>query len=102
MDRPPPCVAGDCAMKWPWNKRETRAENDPSWAALIPGGTSAGLPVSPGNAETISTVFSCVQSIAETIGGLPLLLYRNEDNGDRARAPEIGRASRRERGGQDG
>ncbi len=34
-------------MKWPWSKKpETRAENDPSWAALIPPGTSAGLPVS--------------------------------------------------------
>lgn len=76
-------------MKWPWSRKpETRAENDPSWAALIPSGTSAGLPVSPGNAETISTVFSCVQSIAETIGGLPLLVYRKESNGDRARAPD--------------
>lgn len=75
-------------MKWPWSKRETRAENDPSWSALIPSGTTAGMPVSPGNAETISTVFSCVQSIAETIGGLPLLVYRNEANGDRARAAD--------------
>lgn len=76
-------------MKWPWNRKpETRAENDPSWAALMPSGTSAGLPVSPGNAETISTVFSCVQSIAETIGGLPLLLYRNSANGDRERASD--------------
>lgn len=76
-------------MRWPWNKKpETRAENDPSWAALIPSGTSAGLPVSPGNAETISTVFSCVQSIAETVGGLPLLLYRSEANGDRTRAAD--------------
>lgn len=75
-------------MKWPWSKQETRAEPDPSWAALIPSGTSAGVSVSPGNAETISTVFSCVQSIAETIGGLPLLVYRNEANGDRERAPD--------------
>lgn len=75
-------------MRWPWSKKETRAENDPSWAALIPSGTSAGLPVSPGNAETISTVFSCVQSIAETIGGLPLILYRREGNGDRVRASD--------------
>src|SRR5690606_17118786 len=75
MDRPAPCVAGDCAMKWPWSKKEKR-DNDPSWSALIPSGTSAGLPVSPGNAETISTVFSCVQSIAETVATLPLILYR--------------------------
>ncbi len=75
-------------MRWPWSKRETRAEADPSWAALIPSGTSSGACVSPGNAETISTVFSCVQSIAETIGGLPLLVYRQEANGDRVRAAE--------------
>ena len=70
-------------MRWPWNKKPERRDADPSWSALIPSGTAAGIPVSPGNAETISTVFSCVQSIAETIGGLPLLLYRNEVNGDR-------------------
>src|SRR5690606_26148790 len=88
--RQPQPLAGDDTMKWrwPWEKHETRAENDPSWAALIPSGTSSGLPVSPGNAETISTVFSCVQSIAETIGGLPLILYRREGNGDRVRASD--------------
>lgn len=74
-------------MKW-WSKKEKRAGNDPSWAALIPSGTSAGLPVSPGNAETISTVFSCVQSIAETVATLPLILYRREGNGDRVRASD--------------
>lgn len=75
-------------MKWPWSKKEQR-DADPSWAALIPSGASAGLPVSPGNAETISTVFSCVQSIAETIGGLPLLVYRSDPNGDRERATKL-------------
>ena len=75
-------------MRWPWNKKPERRDADPSWSALIPNGTAAGIPVSPGNAETISTVFSCVQSIAETIGGLPLLLYRNEANGDRQRASD--------------
>lgn len=75
-------------MRWPWNKKPEHRAADPSWSALIPNGTAAGLPVSPGNAETISTVFSCVQSIAETIGGLPLLLYRNGDSGDRARATD--------------
>lgn len=75
-------------MKWPWSKKvETRAE-EPSWAALLPNGTTAGIPVSPGNAETISTVFSCVQSIAETIASLPLILYRSESNGDRTRASD--------------
>ncbi len=74
-------------MKWPWTKTEKRAE-DPSWAALLPNGTASGVSVSPGNAETISAVFSCVQSIAETIGGLPLMLYRNEANGDRNRAAD--------------
>lgn len=75
-------------MRWPWNKKIERRDADPSWSALIPNGTAAGIPVSPGNAETISTVFSCVQSIAETIGGLPLLLYRNGANGDRERASD--------------
>lgn len=75
-------------MKWPWTKKPERRDADPSWSALIPSSTAAGVPVSPGNAETISAVFSCVQSIAETIGGLPLLVYRNGENGDRARATD--------------
>ncbi len=75
-------------MRWPWNKKPEHRDADPSWSALIPNGTAAGIPVSPGNAETISTVFSCVQSIAETIGGLPLLLFRNGANGDRERASD--------------
>ena len=75
-------------MRWPWNKKPEHRDADPSWSALIPSGTAAGIPVSPGNAETISTVFSCVQSIAETIGGLPLLLYHNGANGDRERAAD--------------
>lgn len=75
-------------MKWPWSKKPERRDADPSWSALIPPGTTSGMPVNPGNAETISTVFSCVQSIAETVGGLPLILYRNETNGDRERATD--------------
>jgi HK97 family phage portal protein len=77
-------------MKWPWSSTEKRAADDPSWAALIDQGaiSASGAYVSPGNAESISTVFACVQAIAESVASLPLILYRRVPNGDRERADD--------------
>lgn len=76
-------------MKWPWSKTiEQRTAPDPSWAALLPGSTTGtGLHVTTNDAEGLSAVFACVQSIAETVASLPLILYRRTDDG-RERAPE--------------
>jgi HK97 family phage portal protein len=77
-------------MKWPWKKPEQRTAPDPSWCALIDQGavSTSGAFVSPTNAEAISTVFACVQSIAESVASLPLLIYRKQSNGDRERAED--------------
>lgn len=72
-------------MKWPWQKPEQR---NLGHDALLPYPTTAGPLVTAGNSESISTVFACVQAISETIAGLPLVLYRRENDGDRVRAPE--------------
>ncbi|MGE3917786.1 MAG: phage portal protein, partial [Hyphomicrobiaceae bacterium] len=50
-------------------------------------GTDAGVYVSPYLAENLSVVFACVQVISETVGMLPLLVYRKLDGGDRAQDP---------------
>lgn len=58
-----------------------------SWELLRTGadyGTDAGVAVSPYLAENLSVVFSCVQVIAETVGMLPLLVYRKLGDGDRS------------------
>lgn len=74
---------------WPFRKTENRAAPDPSWAALIPTTTTGtGAHVSPADAEGLSAVFACVQTIAETVASLPLILYRRKDDGGRDRAPE--------------
>jgi HK97 family phage portal protein len=49
--------------------------------------TNAGVPVSPHLAENLSVVFSCVQVISETVGMLPLLVYRKIGDGNRSQDP---------------
>lgn len=67
--------------------RETRAE-DPSWNALANGGGNslAGSYVDSRSAESISTVFACVQALSESTACLPLHTYRRNEDGSRERA----------------
>lgn len=56
---------------------ERRAAPDPSWAALAPGiGYHAG--VSARFAENNATVLACVNLIGESMGSLPVIVYRRE------------------------
>lgn len=41
----------------------------------------AGVDVNTTTAEGISAVYACVAAISETVGSLPLDVYRNTDNG---------------------
>jgi HK97 family phage portal protein len=70
---------------------ETRSAKAPTtWDLLRTGAdfaTDAGVHVSPHLAENLSTVFACVQVIAETVAMLPLHVYRKLDGGDRAQDP---------------
>lgn len=69
----------------------TLAELD-SWldTAQYGGGTKtdAGLWVDPSTAMTSAVVYSCVNVLAQTIGALPLLVYRRLAAGGKERAPE--------------
>lgn len=73
---------------WPWRKTETRAEPDPSWAALVNQGavSASGQYVDAKSAESISTVFAAVNLIAGTVASLPLHVFQRLPNGDRERA----------------
>ncbi len=44
--------------------------------------------VTPTTAQGVSTVYACVQAIAETTASLPLILFRRGDDGDRERATD--------------
>jgi phage portal protein BeeE len=78
-------------MREPVSTISTEKRSTPStWDLLRTGfsdvgfDTDAGVFVSPYLAENLSTVFSCVQVIAETVAMLPLHVYRKLADGDRA------------------
>lgn len=67
--------------------RTEQRDADPSWSALANGGTSstAGAYVDAKSAESILTVFACVQALSESTSCLPLHVYQRTDTGDRVR-----------------
>lgn len=71
-------------------RNEQRAE-DPSWAAVanpVGGNSIAGAYVDSRSAESISTVFACVQALSESTACLPLHAYRRNEDGSRERADD--------------
>jgi HK97 family phage portal protein len=50
--------------------------------------TSAGAYVSPDSAMRLAAVFACVRVISETIGSLPVAIYRRRPDGGKERANE--------------
>lgn len=51
---------------------------DPAWMLELGHGTVSGVTVTPESAMRVTTVYACVKLISETIGTLPLHLYRRE------------------------
>ncbi len=45
------------------------------------GSTSAGKPVNEHTAMQMTAVYSCVRILSETLAGLPLHVYKYNDNG---------------------
>ncbi len=79
-------------MKWWPFKREMRSydpgiPSDRYWDRFAAGPALSGQLVTPNTAESLATVYACVQAISETVASLPLLVYRKTDGG-RERAPE--------------
>jgi HK97 family phage portal protein len=76
-------------MRWPF-KREKRSASiaDPATGQLFGiETTTSGQVVTAETAESLAAVYACVSTIAETIGSLPLIIYKRSDTG-RERAPE--------------
>ncbi|MBY6102957.1 phage portal protein [Marinobacter nauticus] len=78
-------------MKWnPFKKTEQRNSTpayDTYYSSLAIGGESAGVSVNTETAESISAVYACVAAISETVGSLPLYVYKRTDKG-REKAPQ--------------
>ncbi len=68
----------------------TNLANPAAWFVNLFGGqdTAAGVQVNPGSSLRVAAVFACVRILAETIGSLPLHVYRRLPNGGKERAPE--------------
>src|SRR5262245_56084740 len=75
-------------MRWftrLFGRPETRSAPT-TWDLLRTGGTwdtDSGVPVNSYAAENLSVVFACVQIISETVGMLPLHVYRKLGDGSR-------------------
>jgi len=52
------------------------------------GGSASGQAVNERTAMTVTAVYACVRILAEAIAGLPLHVYRYQDGGGKARAPD--------------
>lgn len=78
-------------MRWnPFKKTEQRNTTpgyDTYFSSLALGGESAGVSVTMDTAESISAVYACVAAISETVGSLPLYVYKRTDKG-REKAPQ--------------
>ncbi len=48
----------------------------------------AGVKVTPETALRLTAVFACVKILSETVGSLPLILYRRKPNGDKKRVTD--------------
>ncbi len=71
-----PRAAGDPTDERYWNRD------------LASALSSTGLTVTPRQALQVSAIFQGVRLISETIGALPLIVYRESENGDKARAKD--------------
>lgn len=72
-------------MKWTLfrkaEKRNSTPAYDTYYSSLAIGGEAAGVSVNTETAESISAVYACVAAISETVGSLPLYVYKRTDKG---------------------
>jgi len=76
-------------MKRIGRRARDKPKNDLGGGAVFPmGGTLSGQAVNERTAMTVTAVYACVRILAEAIAGLPLHVYRYQDGGGKARAPD--------------
>lgn len=65
-----------------WLKPEKRYfESSSDWLSFFGGETAAGTTVTPDTAITSTAVLACVRVLAETVAGLPFIVYRRTASG---------------------
>ena len=69
------------------NKAGAYAPQDDYWYQNVGVKSLTGLAVNPETALSISTVFRCVSAIAQDLAGMPLITYRQTEQG-KERAPD--------------
>jgi HK97 family phage portal protein len=69
-------------------KASTPGPLDDFWYNQSPYMSSAGVKINPDTAMQITAVYACVRVISETIGSLPLILYKNTGDSAKERAIE--------------
>jgi HK97 family phage portal protein len=65
----------------------TRDERSDFWFTQL-GREAAGMMVTPETAMRLAVVYACVRFISETVGQLPLQVFKRERNGDKNAQPE--------------
>ena len=73
---------------WPFKGEKRSTPADTYWDRWIPAPALSGQVVNPETAESLATVYACVQAISETVASLPLIVYRRTDDGGRERVPD--------------
>lgn len=62
--------------------------DDPRWWGNAAPASEAGVRVTADTALTLSTFWACVRFLSESIGSLPIMIYRREPDGSRTRATD--------------
>lgn len=66
----------------------TSADLEKAFLQQSNGPSSTGLSVNPDNARGVTAYFSCIRILAETVGQVPLEMYKRKSNGGRERATD--------------
>lgn len=68
-------------MRNPFKRKPEQRTYDNYWDQFTAASNVAGVNVNAHSAEGISAVYACIAAISETVGSLPLDVYRNTDSG---------------------
>ena len=65
------------------------------------GGSTSGKPVNERSAMQMTAVYSCVRILAEAIAGLPLHIYKYNEDGGKEKATDQDRSEKNQSGSKE-
>jgi HK97 family phage portal protein len=71
-----------------WVARKIGLTDSAGWGRAYPASSAAGKTVTIDTAMQLATVWACVRLLSETIGTLPMLVYRKDNTGARSLATD--------------